>query len=170
MKKKYILVFNAVLLLVAALGITYTSCKPDKCSAVCNNGGACNDNKCACPTAFYGDHCDSLSFTGTWKGADQIAGDTTYEQTITITQGTNDSAVAVTFGVGPGAHTTVSGVMNYNKNIISIKKQMVPTSWGADSVQAVIQLQASNKILHNYNWYSSHDGVWFVVQGQYTKQ
>jgi hypothetical protein len=47
--------------------VLYAGCK-NKCgSLVCQNGSTCSDNKCICPTGYYGSTCSS-SYTNEYVG------------------------------------------------------------------------------------------------------
>jgi len=48
--------------ITAFTAITYTSCNKDKCKDVtCQNGGACTDGTCSCPSGFEGANCETAS-------------------------------------------------------------------------------------------------------------
>ncbi len=160
-------------LFTAAAVITascYTSCEPDKCGLICNNGGMCQDKKCACPSAYTGTYCDQLNLTGSWKGTENITSSASYDQTLVIAPGATDSTVSISFLAGHAAGKTISGTMDVSKNSIKFKNQLISTSSTPDTVSGTIQLVSATHITNNYIYSNSQDGVIYNIEGYYTKQ
>lgn len=65
------IVLTALSTLLVFFGVTYTSCKPDKCKHVsCAYGGTCKDGACICQIGYEGEHCETVTrekFKGIWN-------------------------------------------------------------------------------------------------------
>lgn len=148
----------------------YTSCQPDSCSVVCNNGGTCQDNKCVCPSAYTGTYCDQLNLTGSWKGTENLTSSAGYDQTLVIAPGATDSTVSISFLAGHAAGKTINGTMDVSKTIIKFKNQLITTTSTPDTVSGTIQLVSATHITNNYTYSNSQDGLIYNITGYYTKQ
>jgi hypothetical protein len=50
--------------------VAYKSCKKDPCNkVVCQNGGACKEGNCSCPTGIVGKHCET-TYRSTYANTD----------------------------------------------------------------------------------------------------
>jgi hypothetical protein len=59
MKHRSTVILSAIITLLVFAGITYTSCKRDRCKgANCLNGGACVDGQCICRDGYSGLSCE----------------------------------------------------------------------------------------------------------------
>ena len=64
MKKTRLVLLTSVITLMAFAAIVYSSCKKDPCSGVnCQNGGACSNGSCVCPSGYSGSFCELSSIT-----------------------------------------------------------------------------------------------------------
>lgn len=53
------LLFSVLIVILAASAAVTIGCSKDKCGGTtCQNGGACTDSKCVCPTGYSGTSCD----------------------------------------------------------------------------------------------------------------
>ncbi len=60
MKLTRSIIATAIITLLAMGAVLYTSCTKDRCAKLaCQNGGACVNGYCSCPTGFEGDHCET---------------------------------------------------------------------------------------------------------------
>ena len=60
MKHTKLVIFTAVVTLCAFVAVISSSCHKDKCSGViCQNGGACSNGSCVCPTGYSGNFCEN---------------------------------------------------------------------------------------------------------------
>jgi hypothetical protein len=59
--KQFRYLFVAAILSVSIFSmVLYTSCKKNNCGSLnCQNGGACTDSKCVCPTGYSGNSCQA---------------------------------------------------------------------------------------------------------------
>lgn len=66
MKQTKTILLTAVAVLLAFSATIYTSCKKDPCKGVnCQNGGACSNGKCSCPSGYGGNFCELSTLTYT---------------------------------------------------------------------------------------------------------
>ena len=158
--------------IISAAAILYTSCTPDdKCSVVCNNGGTCTDNACLCPPAYTGAHCDQLSFTGSWKGYDNVNAATNYMQTLVIAPGATDTTVSVSFLAGQPAGKTITGIIDANRSTITFYKRLISTATAVpDTISGTIRLLTATAATGSYTYDNVNDGITYAVSGNYTKQ
>jgi hypothetical protein len=83
--------------------VIYTSCKKDPCKGVtCQNGGACNNGSCSCPTGYSGTYCQNSMITFT-NDAYTVINITVNGSSTTINPGSS-----VSFIGGAGSTATVS--------------------------------------------------------------
>ncbi len=55
---------TAITVMMIFSAVIYSSCHKDPCSGVnCQNGGACSQGNCICPTGFTGGHCQYSTIT-----------------------------------------------------------------------------------------------------------
>ena len=97
---KFISITGSVLVAVAFLFLTSTSCRQDKCKGTnCANGGICIDGVCNCPVGYQGHNCDTLTkqhFIGTWSVSEKGTISPQFAYTLFINSDTPANGVMIT--------------------------------------------------------------------------
>ena len=66
MKQIRVFLLTSIITLSAFAAVIYSSCKKDPCKGVtCQNGGACNNGSCVCPSGYSGNFCENSTITYT---------------------------------------------------------------------------------------------------------
>lgn len=113
-----------LIVLLSAASVAFVSSCKNKCgTTTCQNGGACTDNKCVCPTGFSGNSCETAADAktiGTYNCrrdncSPSVAGTNTWRSSVTAIA---NNAFQVNISNFDNSNTTVTATVDTASNIV----------------------------------------------------
>ena len=177
-KRLKTIVLSAMSAILVFGGITYTSCKRDKCQEItCAFGATCVEGVCYCTTGYEGSQCEKTirsKFIGAWTVTESGTQTQTAEYTLNISEGTTINTVSIhnfnnKFGPDYSVSAYVSKDTLYiprqyvDSNLIEGRGYLSPSQFYQEHGEVIVHyfvLDTASNVINDYGWDRGKPSEW----------